>query len=116
MSSPSLSLRDGRSSETRARVKITPREKGETRQVERKGSPFTHGVIFTRACVLFDLLSLRENEGLLVLSEKGTLYTSREVIFRLLCPMTPSDKIYRITTAFSLGSWFKQCSSRLVLL
>ena len=113
MSSPSFSLRDGRSSETRA---ITPREKGETRHVERKGSPFTHGVIFTRACVLFDLLSLRENEGLLVLSEKGTLYSSREAIFRLLCPMTPSDKIYRITTAFSLGSWFKQCSSRLVLL
>ena len=41
MSSPLFVLRDSRASETRGRVKITPREKGETRWRER-------WVIFTR--------------------------------------------------------------------
>ena len=45
-------LRDSRPSERRARVKITPREKGETRR---------RGVIFTRARLSLGLLSLRKN-------------------------------------------------------
>ena len=47
-SSPPFVLRDSRGSETRARVKITPREKGETRW----GAAcrlFSRGVIFTRS-------------------------------------------------------------------
>ena len=54
-------------SETRARVKITPREKGETRWGEliflppHRVSPFSHGMIYTRARVLLALLSLRKN-------------------------------------------------------
>ena len=66
-----ISLRDSRASETQARVRITPREKGETRRCERKDkaqalsprgvSPFSRGVIFTRARVSLALLSLRKN-------------------------------------------------------
>ena len=51
-------------------MKITPREKGETRRGERawalsflshrRVSPFSRGVILTRACVSLALLSLRE--------------------------------------------------------
>ena len=61
---------DSRASETRARVKITPREKGETRLGRKKKSffslpaesrLFSRGVIFTRARVSLALLSLREN-------------------------------------------------------
>ena len=51
MSSPLFVLRDSRASETRGRVKITPREKGETRWRER-------WVIFTRPRVS---LALRKN-------------------------------------------------------
>ena len=47
---PHFFLRDSRASETRARVKITQREKGDTR-----------GVILTRVRVSFALLSLRKN-------------------------------------------------------
>ena len=65
-------LRDSRASETRARVNITPREKGKTRWGERKMraliflshrrvSPFSRGVIFTRTRVSLALLSLRKN-------------------------------------------------------
>ena len=32
----------------------------------RRVSPFSHGVIFTRASISLALLSLRENEGLLI--------------------------------------------------
>ena len=53
---------------TRVRVKINPREKDETRQRERTNflsprrvSPFSCGVIFTRAHVSLALLSLRKN-------------------------------------------------------
>ena len=62
-SSPPFVLRDSRGSETRARVKITPREKGETRW----GAAcrlFSRGVIFTRARVSLPLLSVRTNGGL----------------------------------------------------
>ena len=53
--SPPFFLRDIRASETRARVKITPREKRR------------HAVvIFMRARVSLALLSLRKNGGLLV--------------------------------------------------
>ena len=54
-------LRDNKASETRARVKITPREKRRHRV-----SPFSCGVIFTRARVSLALLSLRKNGGLFV--------------------------------------------------
>ena len=50
---PHFSSGDSRASETRARMKITPREK-------------RRGVIFTHARVSLALLSLRENGGLLV--------------------------------------------------
>ena len=60
-SSPPFFLRDSRASETRARVKITPREK--RRHACRL---FSRGVIFTRARVSLALLSLRKNGGLLV--------------------------------------------------
>ena len=59
-SSPPLVLTDSRESETRARVKITPREKGETRW----GAAcrlFSRGAIFKRARVSLALLSLRTN-------------------------------------------------------
>ena len=62
-----FSLRNSGVSETRARVKITSREKGETRWGERTLtaalaiSPFSRGVIFTRARVSLALLSLRKN-------------------------------------------------------
>ena len=45
-------LWDSKASETRTRVKITPREKGE---------PFSLGVVFTLARVSLALLSLRKN-------------------------------------------------------
>ena len=54
-SSPPFFLSDSRASETRARVKITPREK-------RRHA----GVIFMRARVSLALLSLRKHWGLLV--------------------------------------------------
>ena len=60
-SSPSFSLRDGRASETRARVKTIPRVKGEPFLSSLLVSPFLLGVIFTRARVSLDLPSLREN-------------------------------------------------------
>ena len=50
-------LRDSRASETRARVKITPRAACRL---------FSCGVIFTRARVSLALLSLRKNGGLIV--------------------------------------------------
>ena len=53
-------LRDSGANETRARVKITPRKKGETRWGGRK-TPFSRGVIFMRARVSLALLSLRKN-------------------------------------------------------
>ena len=59
---PPFFLRDSRASETRARVKITHARKGDARRV----SPFSRGVIFTRARVLLALLSLRTSGGLLV--------------------------------------------------
>ena len=46
----------------RKRVKITPREKGDTLRV----SPFSRGVIFTRARVSLAPLPLRTSGGLLV--------------------------------------------------
>ena len=67
----SFFLRDSRASETRARVKITPREKGETRwgtlNLTIFLSPcrltsFSRGVIFTSARVSLALLYLRKNE------------------------------------------------------
>ena len=72
MSSPPFVLRVSRESETRARVKITPREKRwhvagrEKNENPHRVSPFSRGVIFTRARVSLALLSLRENGGLLV--------------------------------------------------
>ena len=65
-SSPSFSLRDSRSNNTQARVKITPCVKGEPFLSTCRVSPFSRGVIFTRARVSLDLPSLRENEGLLM--------------------------------------------------
>ena len=56
-SSPPFFLSDSRGRETRARVKITPRE---------KCCLFSRGVIFTRARVSLAVLSLRKNGGLLV--------------------------------------------------
>ena len=64
-SSPSYFRRDSRASETRARVKITPREK---RQHAAKFFFSPRGVIFTRARVSLALLSLRKNGGLLARS------------------------------------------------
>ena len=55
-------LRDSRASETRARVKITPREKSRHAACRL----FSIGVIFTRARVSLALLSLRKNGGLLI--------------------------------------------------
>ena len=57
-------LRESRTSETREHVKITPREKGDTR-----------GVVFTRPHVSFALLSLRKNGGLLVVYHSPDLGT-----------------------------------------
>ena len=51
-SSPPFFLRDSRTNETRARVKITPRV-----------SPFSRGVIFTCSRVSLVLLSLRKKWG-----------------------------------------------------
>ena len=64
-SSLSYFLRDSRASETRARVKIPPREK---RQHAGKSFFPPRGVIFTRARVSLPLLSLRKNGGLLARS------------------------------------------------
>ena len=55
-------LRDSRASETRARVKITPREKRRHAACRL----FSRGVIFTPTRVSLALLSLRKNGGLLV--------------------------------------------------
>ena len=66
-------------------MKITPREKGETRQgertVARRLSPFFRGVIFTGARVSLALLSLRENGRLLVVycNLSPSLYTPLEI-------------------------------------
>ena len=49
-------LRDSRASETRASVKITPREKR-----RHAAGLFSRGVIFTRARVSLAVLSLRKN-------------------------------------------------------
>ena len=60
-------------------MKITQREKGDTWWGERKMrsrgrvSPFSRGVIFTRAPVSFGLVSLRKNGGLLVVYSKVEL-------------------------------------------
>ena len=48
------------------RVKITPREKRRLAAGRENVSPFSRGVIFTRARVSLALLSLRKNEGLVV--------------------------------------------------
>ena len=61
-SSPPFFLRDSRASETRGRVKITPREKRRHAACRL----FSRGVIFTRARVSLALLSPRKNGGLLV--------------------------------------------------
>ena len=78
MSSPPFFLRDSRASETRACVKITPREKKlHVAGREKNEGPsffslptechlFSHRVIFTHARILLALLSLRKNGGLLV--------------------------------------------------
>ena len=55
-------LRDSRASETRAREKITSREKRRHAACHL----FSRGVIFTRARVSLTLLSLRKNGGLVV--------------------------------------------------
>ena len=71
-SSPPFFLRESRASETRARVKITPREKRrhaagrEKNDVPAACRLFSRGVIFTRARFSPPLLSLRKNGGLLV--------------------------------------------------
>ena len=72
-SSPLFLLRHRRSHETRARVKITPREKRRYAAGREKifSLPaacrlFSRGVIFTRARVSLSRLSLRKNGGLLV--------------------------------------------------
>ena len=64
-SSPELVTRDSRASETRARVKITPREK-RLHAARRRLAFLTFWVIFTRARVSLALLSMRKNGGLLV--------------------------------------------------
>ena len=61
-SSPPFFLRDSRASETRAGVKIIPREKMRHAACRL----FSRGVIFTRARVSLALLSPRKNGGLLV--------------------------------------------------
>ena len=61
MSSPPFFLRDGRTIETRARVKITPTRKGDTRRGECR--LFSLGVIFTRACVSLSLYYPEEKWG-----------------------------------------------------
>ena len=75
-SSPPFFLRDSRASETRAHVKITPREKRRHAVGKEKNESFfslpaacrlfSHGVIFTCAHVSLALLSLRKNGGLVV--------------------------------------------------
>ena len=62
---------DSRGSETRARVKITPREK-RRHAAPHRVSPFSRGVIFTHARVSLPLLSLRTNGGLLEVYKKRT--------------------------------------------
>ena len=68
LSGPPFFLRDSRASETRARVKITPREKRRHAAGTEKNACrlFSRGAIFTRARVSLALLSLRKNGGLLV--------------------------------------------------
>ena len=62
---PGLVGEDSSASETRARVKITPREKSRF-SLPAACRLFSRGVIFTRARVSLALLSLRKNGGLLV--------------------------------------------------
>ena len=118
---PPFFLRDSRANETRARVKITLREKCDTRRslhadvlwgfvchafispsvgekwqtnpngrlrrgYTRRGdvSPFSRGVIFTRARVSLALLSLRENGGLLVVYQSLRFVTNHSR-FALVC-------------------------------
>ena len=59
---------NSRARETRARVKITPREKGDTKIFlsSHRVSSFSRGMIFMRARASLALLSLRTNGGLLV--------------------------------------------------
>ena len=66
---PHFSSRDSRASETRARVKITPREK----RLPAACSLFSRGVIFTRAYVSLALLSLRKNGGYSLSSQNSVL-------------------------------------------
>ena len=61
-SSPPFFLRDSTASETRKRVKITPREK----RRHAAGREISRGVIFTLARVSLTLVSMRNNERLLV--------------------------------------------------
>ena len=65
-SSPPFFLRDSRASETRARVKITPREKRRHAASPHRVSPFSRELIFTCARVSLALLSLRKNGELVV--------------------------------------------------
>ena len=65
MSSPPFFLRDGRTIETRARVKITPREK--RRHTAGRVSPFlAWGDFHARLRFALALPTLRKNGGLLV--------------------------------------------------
>ena len=66
MSSPPFFLRDSRASETRASMKITPREKRRFFSLPAACRLFLRGVIFTCSRVSLALLSLRKNGGLLV--------------------------------------------------
>ena len=75
-SSPPFVLRDSRASETRARVKITPRKKRPP-----TASRFSRvGVIFTRARVSLALLSPGRNGELLVVYDQGDLFWQRSSI------------------------------------
>ena len=90
---PHFSSRDSRASETRARVKITPREKRRHAACRL----FSRGVIFTRARVSLALLSLEEKWG-----TTRSLGSPRHVLYSYppppppLSTSLPSDRKYMI--------------------
>ena len=95
-------LRDSRASETRAREKITSREK--KRLVACR--LFSRGVIFTRARVSLALLSLRKNGGLVVVCFDNLVQNDH--------PIRLGNQLrYPLDTVIHLFSnWGQECKSR----
>ena len=102
-----FSLRDSRASKMRPRVKSTPREKGETPRVERKiffshrrFSPFSGGLIFTRARVILRSSSNGEwtekNER-----QRDALWQGCRAIIAQLCQLREE-----VASNFTFQAWF----------